>query len=186
MLDVGPGFQTLLLRERLSGAQIDGLGFPGELPTDPPSEHFHVDLNQVADPAQRPALDGYDLVLMLETIEHLYIAPRALFAYLGSGLRKGGYLVVGTPNAIALHKRLRMLAGRPPIGPLPDDSFGEAHLHEYTTPELVSAGKRAGLQVFEARGTNYFGTGPLSRAYGAVGRVLPASLRHGIMVTFRA
>jgi hypothetical protein len=33
---------------------------------------------------------------------------------------------------------------------------------------------------------NYFDTKPAARAYNAPGRILPASLRHGLAVTFQA
>jgi hypothetical protein len=98
----------------------------------------------------------------------------------------GGYLLVQTPNAVARHKRVRMLLGRPDLHPPDEVSPGVAHLHEYTSAELLEAGERAGLRVVGVDTANYFGSRPAARAYAALGRVLPPNLRHGMAVTFQA
>ena len=136
VLDVGPSFQTLLIRELFESAEVDTLGFD-----DNPQflqegrRHVSFDLNESPDRDRWPVLEGYDLVFFAETIEHLHVGPGAVLACLGSALRPHGYLIVQTPNGLALHKRLLMLAGRPPISPIPDNSPGEPHLHEYALKE---------------------------------------------------
>ena len=177
ILDVGPMFETGMLRA--SGATVDTLGFANPLfPARGPERHLEVDLNAPAEPG-----DGaYDAVVLAEVIEHLTRAPAPVLEWLSTWLRPAGWIVVQTPNAVALHKRLRMLAGRNPIEPVRADARNPGHFHEYTLAELRAAAADAGLAVGGWRTENYFGT---NRAYAALGRVLPPSLRHGITVWLR-
>lgn len=177
VLNVGPMFETELLRA--TGATVDTLGFtnPVFAPRDG-ERHIELDLNA-------PGRDGdgsYDVLVMAEVIEHLHSSPAIVLRHLRSWLRPGGALVVQTPNAVALHKRIRMAAGRNPIDPIPDDPKNPGHFHEYTLAELTGAARMAGFEVTGVRLENYFGA---SRAYAALGRVLPGSLRHGMTVCLR-
>ena len=174
VLNVGPMFETELLRD--AGFHVDTLGFAHPLfPPRDGERHIEADLNA-------PGLDGdgsYDLVVAAEVIEHLHRAPSLVLGWLAGWLRPGGWILLQTPNAIALHKRLRMLAGRNPIEPIRRDPSNPGHFHEYTLGELRDAAAEAGLVVAGSDAANYFGT---NRAYAALGRVLPPSLRHGITI----
>jgi SAM-dependent methyltransferase len=177
VLNVGPMFETELLRE--TGATVDTLGFanPAFAPRDG-ERHIESDLNE-------PDRDGdgsYDAIVMAEVIEHLHSSPVTVLRHLATWLRPGGALVIQTPNAVALHKRIRMAAGRNPIEPIREDGSNPGHFHEYTLDELRDAAGSAGLAVVGVRTANYFGT---SRAYAALGRLLPPSLRHGITIWLR-
>jgi len=197
VLDVGPSFQTFLLADLVPDGRVDTIGYydpkfldapDGTAPARlrlPADQHVSFDLNDTEREELWPRLADYDLVLMAETIEHLYVGPTAVLRFLASGLRPGGYLVVQTPNAVALHKRVWMAIGRSPINPLPDNRPGEAHLHEYTIDELVAGGRRAGLDVTDISLCNCVGGTLAARWYGALGRLLPRSLRDGLAVTFR-
>jgi len=186
LLDVGPGFQTQLMRREFPGARVDELGFG---PTDslPEGSVRHVyDLNQTRFGEGRPELEGYDVIVMSEVIEHLWAGPVGVLRFLADGLDQGGHLIVQTPNAVALHKRIKVLLGRNSIAPLPEGDWpGRPHLHEYTLGELVEAARQAGLEVVHVSAANYFGVGRASTAYRALGRVLPRTLRHGFTITFR-
>ena len=178
VLNVGPMFETSMLRD--AGLHVDTLGFAHPLfPPRAGERHVEADLD---DPDGEG--DGsYDLIVMAEVIEHLHRSPVTVLGWLASWLRPGGWILVQTPNAVALHKRLRMLAGRNPIEPIRLDSKNPGHFHEYTLGELRDAAAGARLTVGGWRAENYFGS---SRAYAALGRVLPPSLRHGITVWLRA
>jgi SAM-dependent methyltransferase len=180
VLDVGPMFEVGLLRD--AGATVDTLGFPHPLfPPRGGERHVELDLN-------RPERDGdgsYDLVVMAEVIEHLPTSPVAILSHVASWLRPGGALLLQTPNAVALHKRLRMLAGRNPLAPIRSDAGNPGHFHEYTVGELRDAAGAAGLEVGGWRTENYFGAGRAARAYAGLGRALPPRLRHGITMWLR-
>jgi SAM-dependent methyltransferase len=177
VLNVGPMFETRMLRD--AGLHVDTLGFPH--PLFPPGEgerHIEAELNA-------PAVEGdasYDLVVAAEVIEHLHRAPALVLDWLAGWLRPEGWIILQTPNAVALHKRVRMLAGRNPIEPIRVDAANPGHFHEYTLGELRDAAAAAGLEVGGWQAANYFGS---SRAYAALGRVLPASLRHGVTMWLR-
>jgi SAM-dependent methyltransferase len=180
ILNVGPMFETVLLREL--GAAVDTLGFPHPLfPPRDHERHIAADLNE-------PTVAGdesYDLVVMAEVIEHLHTSAAVVLRRTAAWLRPGGALVIQTPNAVALHKRLRMVAGRNPLEPIPDDPAKPGHFHEYTLPELREAAAAAGLTVGGWSAENYFGSSGAARAYAALGRVLPPGLRHGITIWLR-
>ncbi len=179
ILDVGAVFEAELLRAYLPDAKIDTLGFEHVL--FPPREgerHVEFNLNDVDDP---PDAGEHDVALMCEVIEHLYVPPERVLACVGAAVRPGGALVLQTVNAVALHKRLRMLAGRNPFEPIRDSVANPGHFHEYAVPELVAAARSAGWEPLEVDTRNYFRrTGVSGRLYGAVGRILPPGLRHGI------
>jgi Methyltransferase domain len=187
VLDVAKSFQTELITRLVPDGRVDDLGYDDpRFEGDRRGAHIEYDLNHVRNRESWPQLEAYHLIVIAEVIEHLNVGPVSLLSFLASGLVPGGYLMVQTPNAVALHKRVRMLLGRPDIGPPDERSDGVAHLHEYTARELRAAGEEAGLTVARIDTANYFGTKPAARAYNALGRVLPASLRHGLAVTFQA
>ena len=186
ILDVGPMFETALLRDRVPGATVDTMGFAQPIfPPRPGERHLEVDLNLAGNPAAPAADASYDGIVMGEVIEHLYTAPSIVLGYLAGWLRPGGFLVLQTPNALALHKRLRMLVGRSPLEPIRESRQNPGHFHEYTLGELQEAAGRAGLAVEGWETANYFGTTTAARAYAALGRVLPSTLRHGITMWLR-
>lgn len=187
ILDVGPNLQTALLRERLPAARVDTLGFAH--PLVPPREgerHVEIDLNDAARGVGERGEERHDAVVLAEVIEHLHAPAEDVLGYLSSWLRPGGTLVLQTPNAVALHKRLRMLAGVNPFEPIRRSRANPGHFHEFTLRELDAAARRAGLDPAGVIAANYFGERtPGARAYRALGRVLPPSLRHGITACYR-
>jgi 2-polyprenyl-3-methyl-5-hydroxy-6-metoxy-1,4-benzoquinol methylase len=190
ILDIGPAFQTALLRARFGTVEVNTLGlqesdgsrdrFKARLLEG--GRHWTVDLNESDDVAAWPDIPEHDLVIMAEVIEHLYTAPGAVLRAVATLMRDSAYLVLQTPNACALHKRLQMLAGRNPFAPIDEWREG-SHFHEYTIKELVEISSRVGLKPIRIETANYFRREtPLSDLYNAVGKVLPRSLRAGITI----
>jgi hypothetical protein len=122
-------------------------------------------------------------------LEHLAVSPLALLRRLAAWLLADGVLVIQTPNALALHKRLRVLFGRDPLGSgaeLTGPSHNPGHFREYTLAELLEVADAAGLDPIDSSIRNYFRhPGPLARAYDAATAVLPAGTRQGITVYLR-
>jgi len=82
----------------------------------------------------------FDAVLLIDVLEHLHRSPRELLNKSISSLKVGGLLLIETPNAAALAKRLKALFGK--SSHVDVDFFywniGEyrSHIREYTRPEL--------------------------------------------------
>ena len=187
ILDVGPGFQTEILRRTLPKASINTLGYKDRrfLPR-PQDKHFEFDLNDAQYREKWSRTERHDLVIMAEVIEHLYTSPVLVLRFISAWLRKGAYLLLQTPNACALHKRLRMLFGRNPYEMIRITRHNPGHFREYTIKELISVASQSGLQLVDYATCNYFDHGTIShRLYNASSRILPTDLRQGITACFQ-
>jgi len=180
ILVVGPSHESVLLREV---APVDTLGWGDHrFPRTEGERHLQHDLN---DP-DYPELREYDAVVCAEVVEHLHVPVEAVVRRLAAALAPGGHLVLQTPNATSLPKRLRMLIGRNPYEPLRDEAENPGHFREYTQWELRHAVEAAGLDVERIVTANYFDHGsPQNRLFRAADRVLPSTLREGITVIAR-
>lgn len=188
LLDVGPGFQTLMFRRLWPELQIDTVGFPDEKFPPADGEHRAIfDLNDASDRTRWPTLPhSYDVITYCEVVEHLYTSPTHSLRFLGSTLAPGGRMIVTTPNGIALHRRLRLLAGINPQEMIREDLSNPGHYREYGRSELIALAAQVGLAPEFSRMGHYTTTGSLaSRAFGALTHVLPNDLRKDMTVVFR-
>jgi 2-polyprenyl-3-methyl-5-hydroxy-6-metoxy-1,4-benzoquinol methylase len=187
ILDIGVSLQTELLKHNYPGA-VDTLDIDEDnVQRAEGEQHRLLDLNELYYRERTPALGPYDVIVMCEVIEHLYTPSVNVLAGVASWLAPGGYLFIQTPNAVALHKRLKALAG---YNPYMDLSAGTRtsppHFREYTKAELISAGHNAGLEVLNVDARNYFtGRRPGTQAYNWLCERLPPTLRAGLSVTYR-
>lgn len=188
VLVVGPRFEVDLLHRVLPNVRVDTLGLNEGLfaPRDG-EERVLFDLNDADDQDRRPSLGPYQLIVMAEVLEHVHMPPSVVLGWIASLLAPGGYLLVQTPNAVALAKRLRMLVGRNPFQPLSADRAYPGHMREYTTAELIREGRALGLEVIDLRTANYFATEKFSnRLYHSLERFVPRTLRAGITIVYQA
>lgn len=185
ILDVGPGFQTEICRRTLPEAIVNTLGFRDlRFPPRSQDRHFEFDLNDAQYPEKWPKLDRHQLVVMGEIIEHLYTFPGLVLRCASTWLEGGGYLIIQTPNACALHKRIKMLAGRNPYEMIRESRDNPGHFREYTLRELDSIVRQAGFSPVTCMAQNYFDWGTrVHKLYNASARWLPRSLRQGITMT---
>jgi SAM-dependent methyltransferase len=184
ILVVGPSYESVLLRETIPGATVDTLGWEDHrFPRVEGERHLQHDLN---DP-DYPELDRHDVIVCAEVIEHLHVPAEPVLRALAGGLAPDGHLVLQTPNATALPKRLRMVLGRNPYAPIRSQPGNPGHFHEYTVGELRDAVEAAGLEIERLVAANYFDHGSRkNRAYRGLGPVLPRTLREGITVVARS
>jgi SAM-dependent methyltransferase len=195
ILDIGRSNLTALIAER-TGARVDNLGFAADGPTEQ-GAYYHFDLNdsQFEDRWRRD-MPAYDLIVMAEVIEHLHTSPLRVLPFLRSLLKPGGLLVVQTPNAVALHQRVKMLIGRNPYTLINPDHTDPLHFREYTERELRAFAKQTGFAVLSARLSAYFDYGRSRKnataAHRLLGRVVytayqfsPRHLRPGITMVWR-
>jgi trans-aconitate methyltransferase len=183
ILVVGPSYESALLRERFAGATVNTLGWLDDrFPLREGEQHVHLDLNA----RDYPELEEHDVVVCCEVIEHLHVPAARVLGFLAAGLAPQGRLIVQTPNATALPKRIKMLLGRNPYEPLRDEPGNPGHFHEYTVPELRAAVEDAGLEVERLLTASYFDHGSRKNgAYRALSPLLPGTLREGITVVAR-
>lgn len=198
VLDIGPSRLTELIRERF-GVAVDSLGF-GEDRVTPEGRHFALDLNLAQRrESWRHDLAKYDFVVMAEVLEHLYTAPQWVLSFVRTLLVDGGCLVLQTPNAASLPKRLKLLAGRNPFEMIRIDTRNPGHFREYTRKELFGLAAELGFRVEECRMSFYFDarfphdhsgeaagrTVILGSLKNAAYRFLPSGLREGITMVWR-
>ena len=154
ILDVGRTMLTEMI-ESLYARPVDSLGFEPDASFDHGAQHFQFNLNDAQDRAKwRTDLPGYDLVILAEVIEHLHTSPSLVLGFLQSLLRPGGVLIVQTPNALAVGRRLSMVFGRHPFELIRENPTNPGHFREYTLAELQRYGRQLGLTVLSALHTH--------------------------------
>lgn len=183
ILDIGPSFQTEILRFSLpSTTRVDSLGFNDlrfkKRPTD---KHIQFNLNNAQDPKKWIKLSGYDIIIMAELIEHLYTSPRLVLDLVKTFLNKGGKLIIQTPNAVSLNRRLKMILGRNPYDMIRETNLNPGHFREYTPEELVNISKDLGFKTKQIILSNYFKhRGFSGKLYNFICQYLPNNFKDGI------
>src|SRR5579862_4638019 len=183
-LDVGPHLLTRLIADEFRPLSIEistlGWWIDGPLPEELRPRHLEWDLN-IELPAEAFPSDGFDGILMAETIEHLHTSPKIVLRAIARHLKPDGWLVVQTPNAAALSKRLKLLAGQNPFEQIRENPHDPGHFREYTMQELIEIGRHAGLTVVRSEYMNYWP----SRGWKGIAENLRLTLRNGLMVVFK-
>ncbi len=155
LLDIGPSRLTTLIQERF-GIAVDSLGF-GEDRVTREGRHFGFDLNLAQrKESWRRDLPRYDFVVMAEVLEHLYTAPQLVLSFVRTLLADDGRLVLQTPNAASLPKRLKLLLGRNPFEMIRIDPQNPGHFREYTQTELLDLAAGLGFRVEDYTASFYF------------------------------
>jgi SAM-dependent methyltransferase len=199
VLDIGVSYQTEMLRAALTDpSRIDTLGFePDHERATGRNYRFNLNDSQSVD-TWRADMPEYDLIVMAEVIEHLYTAPGLVLAFLRSLTKPGGTLIVTTPNAVALHKRLKLLFGRHPYQMIAVEREYPAHFREYTKDELIRSAISVHWEVVhhefqQAFDYRYVGTGvDMSTKVKLVGpvanlayKLCPPQMRPGQAIVLR-
>lgn len=122
---------------------------------------------------------------MGEVLEHLYTAPSIVLKFIKSLMKQNGFLVLTTPNAVTITKRIALVLGRNPFEMIRDNHKNPGHFREYTKNELIGIGKDSGFEVAEVKIENYFRSD--SKAVNFLYRLTSfrESLRNGIAIVYR-
>jgi SAM-dependent methyltransferase len=195
ILDIGPSFLSDLLRKEFEDSTLYTLGFTheasrgGHLPEfiELESDKFiSFDLNHSDNPDAYPQAEPFDLIVMGEVLEHLHTSPVHVFRFLKTLLKPGGLLIVGTPNAVALERRITLLAGKNPYEIIRLNKHNPGHFREYTVEELKMLGKEAGLDLIDHQIANYFiRYSWKGKLFDFLTSLLPSSFRTGIHVVYK-
>lgn len=194
ILDVGPTFTSILFQREL-GCKVDSISFSPDEET-PFGMNYQFDLNLAQEREDwRLDLGRYPVIVFAEVIEHLYTHPTKVLAYLRELTEPGGYVIVQTPNALAIRKRIQFLLGKHPFEELSEVRESPNHYRESTLAELVRYAKAAGFDVTLAGVFNYFNptfrqnakkiSPLLGMLYYRLNDWLPASMKQGCMVVLR-
>lgn len=106
--------------------------------------------------------ETFDVVVLTEVVEHLREYPARSLAEACRILRRGGVLVLTTPNAAYLRNRLMLLRGRSVYTPLRDWLHGlphARHAREYTKLELEVLIREAGLTPVSVTARHFYRSG---------------------------
>lgn len=171
VLDVGPHFLTAALRRHIGrGIVLNTLGWenhrlaaPGEI-----DHHIQFDLNDAQNAAAWPTPAEHDIVMMAEVIEHLYTSPLLVLSFINTLVARGGVLILQTPNAVAVSKRVQMLLGRNPYEMIREARDNPGHFREYTADELRALCQAIGLEVERTIYGAYWRVGRVARILGAI------------------
>ena len=103
----------------------------------------------------------FDVVIFTEIMEHIpQVYYSKIFGEIHRVLRKGGVLVVSTPNFLSLVKRAKFLFGLSPefdLNSEPKFNGGTfMHLREYTKEELVTILKNNKFKIEKVKMSNLF------------------------------
>jgi predicted SAM-dependent methyltransferase len=193
--DIGPSFFTELLFQQFPHAEVVAVGYRheesrgGHLPEAVDLhriEFHHFDLNDSRLQEQWITVSPCHIVILAEVIEHLHIAPTSMLEFLKTMLADRGYLIVQTPNAASLVKRISLLSGRNPYEMIRENNENPGHFHEYTKRELLDLARACGFEVHLFEYENYFNRmNTAERAYGFVQSFAPRSCRDGITLVLR-
>lgn len=189
ILDFGPHFLTEIIRNE-TNAIVDQLGwrFDSVSKLRGYEKHIEFDLNNCVRANSWPEIKGYDIVVACEIIEHIYISPEFVFPLFRNILEKGGYLIIGTPNAVSLKKRLEMISGRNPFELIRTTLNNPGHFREYTKKELINFVVKEGFRIIEFDCSsifNYINHGFLGNMYKLLTNGLPRSFRDNMTFIFK-
>lgn len=156
LLDIGPSFQTFLMKECFPDVKIETLGFSYLNPPAEPPKCFVFDLNNCLTRENWPETAKYNVVVMAEVLEYLFVPPECVFEFIKSLLKPDGFFVMQVSNGLALFKRLDLLLGKKICGKIISGKENAVHLREYGLSDLILLGDKQGLRVNEWFIKNYY------------------------------
>ena len=147
--EIGVGSMSILVKET-KGANIIGIDIGNSQLN--LCNNFGIDL-KTCDVQSSPLTlkdSSIDVILLLETIEHLCMYPNDLLEQIIKKLKKGGYLIVSTVNFLRFSNRLRVLFGKNPlINPFEKTVEGTYHVREFLPNEMIYYLKKSGFKIVE-------------------------------------
>ena len=189
-LDIGGG-QMALLTRKLLGFDACAGDVVDTAAADVGEQNLPFFRINLMDDAYDPPAVPYDLITMLEVIEHIPVPPYITLRKLRTLMAPGAHLVMTTPNGFRIRNILRMLANREVLGiyRYPEGDMPLGHQHEYTLRQMDWQLREAGFEIVTLRHYN-----PGSRGASLMARIMhiltaPASLlphlRPGLMIVAR-
>jgi methionine biosynthesis protein MetW len=178
ILDIGCGDGTLMEPLIANKHTVIGLDISGPALTIAKKKGLNVkDLDLTSDWSEK-ITDKFDVVLAGEIIEHVFDTDKFL-VNINNVLKKGGHLVLSTPNIASLPRRIMLLLGFSPYIETTARSYDAGHIRYFTFNSLKALLDQNGFQVIEQKsdGINLDSTGNLYinfivRKFPSLGRSL--------------
>jgi SAM-dependent methyltransferase len=114
--------------------------------------------NQPADLAKDnlPFADDYfDVILLSEVLEHFNFHPLVIFQEIARVLKKGGCLIITTPNLNRLNNVFKMVAGRSVNNNIALAYYEGTHYREYNKKEILFLLQQVGLKSLKCDFVNF-------------------------------
>lgn len=145
--EIGIGPMSALVK-RLKGAEVIGI----DLNDDQSAlcKAFQIELKTCDIQAEPLPLEdeSVDVILFLETIEHLCAYPNNVLDNMYKKLKTGGYLSLSTTNFLRISSRVRVLLGRNPLRNYFEPSpSGRNHIREYVPDEMEYYMRKSGFSI---------------------------------------
>lgn len=185
ILDIGTGFEVDLLRAAFN-VPVDTAGFQHSgWPARAGESFYELNLNETQG-LEKKVDRRYPLIVMAEVLEHVYTAPELFLAKIKHWLQPGGILLIQTPNAVFLPKRIKMLFGVHPFEKIRENTSNPGHFREYTLSELLHIAHATGFTVVSSSRKNYFcPPSALLRVLYRLDGIWPPGFRAGITLVLR-
>jgi len=158
VLDIGcgPGKMTQAVQEK--EAQVTGVDFSNVIIEKAEARNVEVVKCDVDSEPLPFGEDTFDLVILTQTIEHLFNFHRVM-GEIHRVLAPGGRLVLSIPNIAHWRFRLYLLCGRFPY--IEDTQTHFQHIRFFTVKDTVALCEKEGLSVEEVAGTSALDWCPL-------------------------
>ena len=180
LLAISPSYELELIKKYCGNLDISSLGLDTRFLTK--EKRTVYDLNKIKNRESWPRLGKFDFVLMCEVIEHLELNAVDALNFLRNFLGNGGYLIVQTPNALCLDRRLQILFGANYYFIMEKLKKGSGHLKEYTIKEMEDSGNKAGLHADRFYIKNYFRSNSRIKL---IKDILPGAFRDGMTIIYK-
>ena len=174
VLDIGASRLTILLKQYYENVSTLGYTLAEDDGGQRTAEvmplslaHITYDLNDSEHLENWPDREEkFDLIVFAETIEHLKIAPEYALAFLRLLLTEKGIILVTTPNAVTIMKRLiLLLKGKNPYERIRMFSENPGHYREYTMQEMTDIGDRSKLEAVHKEFVNMYKAASVTQSF---------------------
>lgn len=191
IMDVGPSYFTELLELNfpkdsiftvgLAGKENRGGHFPLGVRYNK-KNFFHFNLNNLQFKSKWIKPPSCDIIIIAEVIEHLYISPNLILNFIKTFLNNKGFLVIQTPNAASLYRRLYLLFGKNPYNLLDENQKNPHHIREYTKKEMFNISHNCNFEISFFKYKNYFRRSWVRKALLSL---FPSCFSEGITIILR-
>lgn len=182
VVDLGGGvawFIAVLAQMDLKAALVDDFGGGGGIATDKAQQDWGfldafrrlgVEIHSLDILKERlPFADeSVDAVTCFHSLEHWHNSPKRLFAEIRRILRPSGYLILATPNAVNLRKRVYAVMGLNPFTTLDEwyeEEMFRGHVREPSIADLQTLLRWNEFRVVSTQGRNFIGQSSMALSF---------------------